>query len=373
MDNEILWLWLNQSVSLSRSKQIRILEHFGTIEEIYRANLSDYTALDFLREDELNLLTKKDLDSSAKELEKLNKIGGGVITIDSPLYPELLKNIASPPNVLYYRGRLLDLNKHLCIAAVGTRKATHYGKSCAFNLAKSLSQSNVVVVSGLAMGIDAKAHEGAIAGGSPTVGVIGCGVNIAYPLSNSGLMNNIIQNGMILSEYPLDTHPEKYHFPERNRIISGICQGTLVVEADFKSGSLITAKSATEQNRDVFAVPGNINSIYSKGTNYLLKDGAILVTCSEDVISYYRMDYPHLISASPRKVESSAPPNLPPKGSPQDIILGILGEETLHTDTICQTSGLDIGTVNSSLLMMELTGLVIKLPGGFYTKTRTID
>ncbi len=372
MNSAPLWLWLNQQVCLTRGKQLKLLEHFGNIENIYKANLSDYTELDILREDELNLLTKKDVDSCKADEEKLFNLGGGIITIDSPRYPQILKNISSPPTVLYYRGQPVDLNECLCIAMVGTRKATYYGKECAHSLAKELSSMGVTIVSGMAMGIDAKSHEGAIKGGSPTVAVIGCGIDICYPLSNSKLMDSIIQNGMVLSEYPLGTHPEKYHFPERNRIISGICQGTLVVEADFKSGSLITAKNAAEQDRDVFAVPGNINSTYSKGTNYLLKDGAHFVTCAEDILSYYRFDYPHLLSKPAIKGVSDFEETHVEAGSPEEKILNALGEENLHTDTLCQLTGLDIGTLNSSLLMMELTGKVIKLPGGFYTRAKSI-
>ena len=371
MDNTILWLWLNQSVSLSRSKQTKLLDHFGTICEIYSATLSDYAGLDFLTEDDLNLLSKKGLEECYGEYEKLLKLGGGVITIDSEYYPELLRNISSPPNVLYYRGKLTNLNDYLCIAMVGTRKATYYGKECAHSLAKELSATGIVIVSGLALGIDAKSHEGALKGIAPTVAIIGCGVDITYPQANSSLMNSIMQNGMVISEYPLGVGPEKYHFPERNRIISGICQGTLVVEADFKSGSLITAKSAIEQNRDVFAVPGNINSTYSKGTNYLLKDGAHFVTTAEDILSFYRFDYPELLTKNIPAYKEPEVRSNPTKGSPQEKILKAIGEENVHTDTICRLTGLDMGTVNSSLLWMELSGTVVKLPGGFYTTPKS--
>ena len=368
-----MWLWLNQKVCLSRSKQLKLLEHFGNIENIYNGSLSDYTELEFLTEDELNLLTKKDTDICYEEIQKLKKLKGGVITIDSPQYPELLKTISSPPTVLYYRGNLVDLNSSLCIAVVGTRKATDYGKQCSLSISRQLSLSGVVIVSGLAMGIDAKAHEGALKGGSPTVAVIGCGVDIAYPKSNASLMREIIEKGMVISEYPLGTTPEKYHFPERNRIISGICHGTLVVEADFKSGSLITAKYATEQNRDVFAIPGNINSVYSKGSNYLLKDGAHFVTVSDDVLDFYKYDYPQFFVNSPSVVKPTVEEYVPVFGSPEERILTAIGENTIHTDTICENTGLDIGTINSTLLMMELSGRIIKLPGGYYTRTKNIE
>ena len=367
MDNTILWLWLHQTVRLSAVKERRLYEHFGSIEAIYGAVLSDYTELEILKAEDLNRLCDKDTSSAIKAEKDLAKLNTRIVTIDSPLYPDLLKKIIDPPFVLYCRGRFVDLNDRFAIAMVGTRKPTNYGRQTAFNLARELSLAGTVIVSGMALGIDAKSHEGALSGGTPTVAVIGCGVDIAYPKTNAPIMKKIMENGMVISEYPPGTPPEKYHFPERNRIISGLCQGTLVVEADFKSGSLITAKTAREQNRDVFAVPGNINSIMSKGTNYLLKDGAFFVTCAEDVTKCYHLDYPELFLAKAR--ESSPTQYTEDNSSPEAKILRAIGENTVHTDSICSVTGLDIGTVNSTLLMMELTGKVIKMPGGYYGST----
>ncbi len=366
VDNTTLWLWLLGKFPLSPSKQNRLIEHFKSIEAVYKADVFQYAELGFLKDEEINLLSKKDLDICRLEEEKLQKISGGVITIDSPFYPELLKKIPDAPNVLYYRGKMVDLNKYLCIAMVGTRKASSYGKMCAYSLSKELSQNGVAVVSGLALGIDAKAHSGAVEGGSPTVAVLGCGVDIAYPKTNEPVMKEIIKNGMIISEYPLGVGPEKYHFPKRNRIISGICHGTLVVEADIKSGSLITAKFASEHNRDIFAVPGNINSVYSKGSNFLLKDGAHLVTTAEDVITQYRFDYPELLLGKERKFAPEKEKEPLEKGSPKEKILLAIGNDTVHTDIICQKTGLNPANVNSLLLLMELEGRISKLPGGFY-------
>lgn len=369
MDNIIKWLWLHEKVCLSRSKQYHLLEHFGNIENIYKANLSDYAEMDIFSAEELNLLTKKDLDSCLVTLDKMTNLGGKIITIDSPDYPELLKTIHDPPTVLYCRGHMPDMTNRLAIAMVGTRKATNYGKSCAFKFARELSLSGAVVVSGMALGIDAKSHEGALAGDTPTIAVVGSGVDLAYPKANAPLMKDILKTGAVISEYPLGTTPEKYHFPERNRIISGLCHGTLVVEADFKSGSLITAKSATEQDRDVFAVPGNITSVYSKGTNYLIKDGAHVATCVEDILSYYRFDYPHLFTAQPVRISAETDTQTSVSKTPEDKILAAIGEGSIHTDTICEISKLDIATLNATLLMLELSGKVIKLPGGFYSRT----
>ena len=368
MNNTVKWLWLHQEVRLTSLKERKIYEHFGSIENIFGANLSDYTELDFLKPEDMNHLCCKDLEPCYKAEEYLQKLNTRVITIDSPLYPELLKKIPDPPLVLYCRGKFVDLNDRLAIAMVGTRKPTNYGRQTAYYLARELSLAGTVIVSGMALGIDAKSHEGALSGVSPTVAVIGCGIDIAYPKTNAPLMKKIMEKGMVISEYPPGTPPEKFRFPERNRIISGLCQGTLVVEADFKSGSLITAKTAREQDRDVFAVPGNINSTYSKGTNYLLKDGAFFVTCPEDITKCYHLDYPQLFLSMERDVVTAEEDN----DSPESRILNAIGSGTVHTDTICSKSGLDIGTVNSTLLMMELTGKIIKMPGGYYSRTSGI-
>lgn len=365
LENTILWLWLHQKVRLSRSKQHKLLEHFGSIERIYKAGLADYVSLGILREDEINLLIQKDTDECSFCLENMGRQNIRVVTCDSEHYPERLKATEDYPTVLYMRGKFIDLNNFFTVAMVGTRKATNYGKTCAHNLAKDLSLSGAVVVSGMALGIDTYSHEGALSAGKPTVAVIACGVDIPYPRQNASLMKKIMENGMVISEYPPGTVAERYYFPERNRIISGLCLGTLVVEADFKSGSLITAKCATEQNRDVFAVPGPINSVYSKGTNYLLKDGAKVVTCAEDILSCYRLDYPHLFKLKTRSAKKAV--SCPKSDSIEDRILFAIGDKATHIDDICTAAGLDAGTVNASLLMMELGGKVIKLPGGFYS------
>ncbi len=360
LDNIRLWLWLQGALSITRAKQHKLIGHFGDIESVYRANLSDYNELGFLTDEDLNYLSKKDLTYAEDMQRELNKYSAHVITMDSDIYPDLLRTIHQPPTVLYARGSFLDFNNVFMLSMVGTRKATNYGKVSAYNIARELSKSGVTVVSGLAMGIDAKSHEGALSGGSPTVAVIGCGVDIAYPRINAPLMNKIMKNGCVISEYPLGAPPEKYHFPERNRIIAGMSKGTIVVEADLKSGSLITARYATEENRDVFALPGNINNPTSKGSNALLQDGAHLIASTKDLVSYYNLEY---IDKIPVTYEDSS------KTGIEDKILNAIGDEIVHLDTICQRTCLDTGTVNANLLMMEIKGKVIKLAGGYYSRT----
>ena len=359
LENNILWVWLDSVCRISRAKQNRLLSHFGDIESIYKADKEEYLSVyDFTAED-IRLLSDKDLNRAKDELKNLSDIGGQVISIDDERYPYLLKQIHTPPNILYVRGQLFDLNSYLMIAMVGTRKASGYGLTTAKGIAKELSASGAVVVSGLATGIDAMSHEGALLGKSPTVAVIGCGADICYPVSNTGLMKRIIKGGLVISEYPLGTIAQKFHFPERNRIISGISSGTIVVEADIKSGSLITAKYALEQDRDVFAVPGNINSMNSKGSNYLLKDGANLVTTASDILNFYGCEQ---IEYIPREEIIS------PKHTAESKILEALNTDSLHKDTICEKTGIGASEVNSLLLLMELKGMVIHLPGGYYSK-----
>ncbi len=359
LDNNTLWVWLDSVCCISRAKQNRLLAHFGDIESIYKAEKEEYLSVCEFTKEELELLSNKFLTRAKDELERLSAIGGQVISRDDERYPDLLLQIHTPPNILYVRGQLFDLNSYLMIAMVGTRKASGYGLTSAKAIAKELSNSGAVVVSGLASGIDAMSHEGALVGKSPTVAVIGCGTDICYPKSNTGLMNRIINRGLVISEYPLGTIAQKFHFPERNRIISGITRGTLVVEADIKSGSLITAKYALEQNRDVFAVPGNINSINSKGSNYLLKDGANLVTTASDILDFYGCE---AMEYTPREEISSS------NNTAENKILNVLNIGSLHKDTICEKTGLGASEVNSLLLLMELKGMVMHLPGGYYTK-----
>jgi len=367
LDNTSLWVWLHSKCRIPRSKQYKLLEHFGDIESVYKANLTDFSDLGIFNENELNSLTNKNLDFVKNEISLASKLKTRIITIDSDEYPDFLRKIHSPPNVIYCRGEFFDLNNCFMVSMVGTRKATNYGKTCAYNIAKELSNEGAVVVSGMAMGIDAKAHEGALCGKSPTIAVLGCGVDICYPKINAPIMKEIINKGLIISEYPLSQKAEKFHFPERNRIIAGLSRATIVVEADIKSGSLITAKQAMEENRDIFAVPGNINSIYSKGTNYLLKDGAHLMTTARDVLDFYEYDYPRFKTVYQKSnLRDLNEDNI----SVEDKIILALGEGTLHKDTICEKTGLDIGSLNSALLIMEISGKVIKLAGGYYSSSK---
>ena len=289
MTNVDKWLWLTVKCGIRRAKiKVMLDEVFVNIDALYDASESDYGKFKFLNAEEKSRLCDKSVDGIDKFLNTLAQYNVRILTSDNEAYPYLLKETADYPYVLYCRGRnFINLNDYLCISLVGSRKATQYGLNVARSLANDLAKNGALVVSGMADGIDSAAHLGALDAKAPTVAVLGCGINRVYPASNAYLMKRIMETGMVMTEYPPNSEPMKHHFPERNRIISGICSGTVVVEATFKSGSLITASLANEAGREVYAIPGNINSLNSKGTNQLLKDGALLATNADDIIVNY--------------------------------------------------------------------------------------
>ena len=277
------WVGFNIVRGIGPAKVQALLDHFGgldlaweaTVDQLRAAGLDD-RALQSL------LVTREKLDLDAEEV-RLQKAGVQVLTWPSPDYPERLKNIYHPPPTLYLKGSLIPADEW-AVAVVGTRRATVYGKEAARHIAGELARAGVTVVSGLARGIDAVAHQAALDAGGRTVAVLGCGVDVAYPTQNRRLMQRILEQGAVLSEYTLGTPPEARNFPPRNRIISGLSLGVLVTEAGTRSGALITVDFAAEQGRDVFAVPGSVLNKGSKGTNALIQDGAKVVLGPEDIL-----------------------------------------------------------------------------------------
>ncbi len=270
-------------------------------------------------------------------------------------YPELLSTIASPPEKLYYRGRF-QLSNNPCLAIVGSRKATPYGKWAAYNIAKRVAEHGVTVVSGLASGIDACGHLGALDAGGETIAVLGCGPDICYPRTNRDLMERIACEGLILSEYTPGTDPLPWRFPARNRIISGLSYGVLVVEADIDSGSLITAGNALEQGREVFAVPGNINCIYSRGTNKLIQDGATPLTDIDDIL-----DFLEIRKVKPKKHEGIH------LGKDENDILRTLQENGIITiDRLCILLGKKPQELGGLITILEMKGKIKVSMGKIY-------
>jgi DNA processing protein len=263
------------------------MSRFGSAYEIYRATDEELTGFDADGNERLHRLTDKELDDSIRILEYCFSQGIEIISYDADKYPSRLRMLQDPPAVLYCRGHLPDFENRLCIAIVGTRKMSEYGRDAAYKIAYELSEAGAVTVSGMALGVDALAACGSLSAGGSTVAVLGCGVDRVYPAKHGELMDAIISKGCVISEYAPGTEPFARNFPQRNRIISGLCQGTLVVEADESSGALITAGTAILQGRSIFALPGNINAAGSKGTNALIIEGAQPVTCAKDILDNY--------------------------------------------------------------------------------------
>ncbi|HEX3032751.1 MAG TPA: DNA-processing protein DprA [Bacillota bacterium] len=290
----------------------------------------------------------------AENWEKLRDKAINLLTVFDGNYPENLRNIYDPPVVLYHKGSVTSFPGK-ALAIVGTRKATSYGKAVAQGLARDLAANGILIVSGLARGIDSAAHRGALEQG-PTVGVLGCGPDVVYPRENARLQQEVCDQGAIISEYPPGTPPEAWHFPARNRIISGLALGVVVVEAEEKSGSLITVDSALEQGREVFAVPGNIFAPGSRGTHKLLKQGAIMVTGCQDIREELGLETLFPTTTTPQHTSQKLTLQ-------EQSVLGLLEGEALGIDALAFRSRLDTATLLSVLTYLELKGLVMKSGG----------
>lgn len=397
MTNIDKWLWLTVKCGIRRAKIKVMLDNvFGNIDALYAANGSDYGKFKFLTAEEKERLCDKSIDGIDNFLNTLSKYDVRILTSDDEAYPHLLKETADYPYVLYCRGKnFINLNDYLCISIVGSRKATQYGLNVARTLANDLAKSGVLVVSGMADGIDSAAHLGALDAKAPTVAVLGCGINRVYPASNAYLMKRIMETGMVMTEYPPNSEPMKHHFPERNRIISGICSGTVVVEATFKSGSLITAALANDEGREVYAIPGNINSLNSKGTNQLLKDGALLAANADDIIVNYaskdefkekiaraivqreeKESKTHLAPGEPYQARESAGATAYSEAesaaevkelSVAEKVLSVINGEPMHIDKISALTGINVSELSVPLLELELNGKIIAQAGDLYT------
>jgi DNA processing protein len=311
-------------------------------------------------------LRQRATDAVDRELARVRQNGYRLISLTDRCYPPLLKQIPDPPPLLYVYGRLP--NEGLSIAVVGSRNATGYGISTTRRLCMDLAGQQVTIVSGMARGVDTAAHLGAIAGGGATVAVLGTGLNRIYPRENKELFHQIAQHGAVVTEFPLDSGPDAHHFPARNRIISGMCHGTVVVEATGRSGSLITARLAAEQNREVFAVPGNIHSFKSVGTHRLIKQGAKLVAHAGDVLE----EFEHV-----QTMDQAAPPAGQPKFAPltdaEAMVIDCLEADPVHIDDLVRQLPIGPGRLSGLLLQLELKGLVVQSAGKCFCMTPGID
>ena len=387
------WLWLTNLPGLTNQTRLALLRHFGTPEDIFYSDPEEILLVEGMTRSQAALLENRKLDTAERILADCQRLDHHILTIQDAAYPSRLKNIYDPPCLLYWKGRLPAFDEEAAIAVVGTRSCTPYGVDCAEKLGYGLTQGGALVVSGIAKGVDAAALRGALrAGGSP-VAVLGCGLDVCYPRENQYLYADVAAAGALISEYPPGTEPAALHFPARNRIMSGLSVAALVIEAPERSGALITAETAMEQGRDVFAVPGPINAENSVGCNRLIRDGAGLVSDASDILLAYEARFPEKLNPrkgreEPKVLGYQARQTPPPKPvaptldlKNSDISLSddqisllrrLSDEEPIQVDDLIEESGLPTRRVLSALTVLEIENLVVQHSGKRYTRAVTL-
>ncbi|ADU25898.1 DNA protecting protein DprA [Ethanoligenens harbinense YUAN-3] len=375
------WIWLAQAFSPGSPKPCALAEALGGARVVHEADEAALAASGICTAHDLSLLRPHSLAQAERIIEHCLARGYDIRTFADEDYPALLREIHAPPAVLYVSGRLPAADM-LCIAMVGARRVTDYGAAAAERLAMGLANAGVGVVSGLAAGVDTHAHKGALKGGGKTYAVLGCGLDTVYPASNRELYRLVAKTGAVLSEFPPDAGPDRHHFPIRNRIIAGLCAGTVVVEAGRKSGSLITAGQALEMGRDVFAVPGSIFSPMSEGTNQLLREGAKPACGVADLLEEYPEALARILPAEPAQQSLFPPAAVPPRPEPvpekpatparrpvqglddvQRAVLALLDASPRHVDELAVRASLPPGQVLAVLTVLEIQGLARSEPG----------
>lgn len=366
-ENYIMWLSRLEGISLKKKEYI--LRHFKTAENFFNVSISELKY--FCNKNKINV--NNILDVRTDEilncyLNEIYKKGIKYITKNNSMFPRLLKNIQDPPLGIYMIGDMPE-EKFNKVGVIGARKCTQYGSMNAYKFGKELAENNVVIVSGMALGIDSMAHKGAIDAKGKTIAVLGCGVDIVYPSSNGNLRNEIIENGCIISEFPPNTAPFATNFPIRNRIISGLSDAIIVVESAKKSGTLITVGQALEQGRDIFAIPGNINNPMSQGTNDLIKECAHLLTDVEDIL--YNLSTFHKFSGNCVKLQKNTKKyeNVDYLLEPNEkIVYDCISENPITIDEIILKTNSTIQIIQYALTLLEIKGYIQKLSGQKYIK-----
>ncbi|MFC1726306.1 DNA-processing protein DprA [candidate division KSB1 bacterium] len=352
-------LYLTAIPKLGANRIIKLINAFKTPENILKARVDEISMVPGFDKKIAELIVKnRNKKFVENQLKILNLIGAKIISLWDKEYPENLKNIFDPPILLFVRGEFKE-NDKFSISIVGSRSPSIYGKLDAEKISAELTKEGLTIVSGFARGIDSAAHKSVLDSGGRTIAVLGCGVNIIYPPEQRRLFFRIIDNGAVISEYPFDTPPDPYNFPRRNRIISGLSLGTLVVEAGEKSGALITANQALEQNREVYAMPRNISFPTSKGTNELIKSGAKLVQSGSDILEEIA---PHI---KKKNIEEKV---LPALTDDEKKVYGILSEEPIHVDKISELAGKKTSEIPMILLNLELKGIIKQVPGAKFMR-----
>ena len=432
----LFWIWLSEALGAASRDFRALISMYENPYEIFHIEDEELECITGISERTRKVLANKDLQRATQILDECERLGIGVLPFSDARYPNALRELKDPPVLLYYKGSIPDLNRLLSIGMVGTRRMSAYGMQSAYQIAYELASVGAVVVSGMAAGIDGVCAAAALAANGVTVAVLGCGLDVVYPRHHKPLMEEIERHGVIFSEYPPGTRPNHYHFPIRNRLISGLSQGTVVVEAGLGSGSLITAKNAILQGRDVFALPANVGSHGAEGSNGLLQDGANLVLGTADILKPYRYVYAGVLDTevleqakrsskadlayldrmgvieltrptrdvpppvcaaeetSPKQkkktVRKTPPQNRvdateaaktpsPSKQTPDEVLssltpvqLAVLeaipDDRAVTVDSLGGT-GYSFGDIIAALTMLEILGLVQKLPGALYTKS----
>ena len=392
------WVWLHERKGLPIRIKHLLLDHFGTPEALYFAELADYLHVEGMTPKLAQPLLDKSCDGADRILGDCDRMGLRILTFQDADYPVRLRNIFEPPCLLYVRGRLPAVDEEAAVAIVGTRGATPYGLETTGTLSFSLARQGALIVSGGAKGIDSAAHEGALRAGARTVAVLGSGVDVVYPAGNERLFRDIEAAGALLSEYPPGTKALGAHFPVRNRIISGLCLATVVVEAPERSGALITARTALEQGRDVFAVPGPINAPESRGCNRLIANGeAALAADASDILWEYEARFPHKLrrahvqlprqlgyraqqeseqrkkEVQPAQPQDSALPRLDLRSDDHSLtddqihILRVLRGGEMQVDDLIEATALPTRRVLSALTMLEIESYVLQSAGKHFS------
>ena len=357
MDSSLkAWLALSMTRGLGGETARHLLAAFGSPDAVFAASVSSLRP--FAKAEVVSEIARGISDEVVNPtLNWLEDSQNHIVTLGDSDYPQALLNISDPPLLLYVKGRLDLLNRNT-LAIVGSRSATPQGLNNAEEFAMTLSEAGLCIISGMAHGIDAAAHRGALRGLSSTIAVVGTGLDKVYPAANRELAHSIAAQGVLISEFPLGTPPLAANFPRRNRIISGMSIGCLIVEASLQSGSLITARLAMEQGRDVFAIPGSIHSPQSRGCHALIKQGAKLVEAARDILEELTGQL-----AAPA-------PDTPLEESPNSKLLELLGFDPVSIDRLCARSGLTVSQLSAMLLTLELEGRITALPGGLFQRIR---
>jgi len=400
------WLWLAELPGLNNQSRLALLRHFGSPEDIFFADREELLLAEDVPPEQAELALNRDLSAAGGILADCERLGQRVLTIRDAEYPQRLRSIYNPPLVLYVKGRMPAIDEEAAVAVVGTRECTPYGAASAERLSQELAACGAVVVTGLAKGVDSAAARGALRAGGRVVGVTGGGLDVYYPRESRDLYDDVAASGVLISEYPPGSAPERHHFPARNRIMSGLSVAALVVEAPERSGALITAGLALDQGRDVYAVPGPISAPSSAGCNRLIREGAGLAACGWDVLRDYEARFPgklrpaaghpewtplsarrrdppasqpeEPLKKEPEKVLKKGPeePPVSPEGLTDDqiaLLRALEPEAPIQVDDLIQTTGIPARRVSSALTMLEIDGFVRQHSGKRYTRTVTLS